>query len=166
VDELTGEPASGKRQTEVGRVYESIVVGTDGSESATRAVAHATALAKALGAKIHVVSAFSPLRGARIVGAPEGAAQVWDIKPDAAVQSVVEEAGAVARLSGVEVALHTVTGDPADALLEVAQQENADLIVVGSRGMHGMTRVLGSVPNKVSHRAGCSVLIVSTDEVS
>jgi nucleotide-binding universal stress UspA family protein len=144
-------------------VYESIVVGTDGSETAKRAVAHATALAKAHGAKIHLVSAYEPVRGARIVGAPEGAARVWEIKPDAAVQSVVEEAGAVARMSGVEVALHTVTGDPADALLEVAKRENADLIVVGNRGMHGMTRVLGSVPNKVSHHANCSVLIVSTE---
>lgn len=144
-------------------MYESIVVGTDGSETAKRAVAHATALAKAHGAKIHLVSAYEPVRGARIVGAPEGAARVWEIKPDAAVQSVVEEAGAVARMSGVEVALHTVTGDPADALLEVAKRENADLIVVGNRGMHGMTRVLGSVPNKVSHHANCSVLIVSTE---
>jgi nucleotide-binding universal stress UspA family protein len=153
------------RQADVGHVYESIVVGTDGSETAKRAVAHATRLARALGANVHLVSAYEPLRGARIVGAPEGAAQVWDIKPDAAVQAVVEEAGAVARMSGVEVALHTVTGDPADALLEVAKRENADLIVVGNRGMHGMTRVLGSVPNKVSHRASCSVLIVSTDAV-
>lgn len=144
-------------------MYRSIVVGTDGSDSAKRAVAHATALAKALAAKIHLVSAFEPLRGARVVGAPEGAAKVWDIKPDAAVQSVIEEAGSVARMSGVEVALHTVSGDPADALIEVAERENADLIVVGNRGMHGMTRVLGSVPNKVSHRAGCSVLIVYTD---
>jgi nucleotide-binding universal stress UspA family protein len=56
-----------------------------------------------------------------------------------------------------------VTGDAADALLEVADAQKADLIVVGNRGMHGMTRVLGSVPNKVSHRARCSVLIVSTD---
>jgi len=145
-------------------VYESIVVGTDGSETAQRAVAEASELAKALGALLHLVSAYEPLRGARIVGAPAGAAQVWDIKPDAAVQSVVEQAAATARVIGVEVKVHTVTGDPADALLEVAERETADLIVVGNRGMHGMTRVLGSVPNKISHRAGCSVLIVSTEE--
>jgi universal stress protein A len=59
---------------------------------------------------------------------------------------------------------HTVTGDPADALLQIAEQEKADLIVVGSRGMHGVTRMLGSVPNKVSHRARCHVLIVATEE--
>jgi nucleotide-binding universal stress UspA family protein len=68
------------------------------------------------------------------------------------------------RMSGVGMKAHTVTGDPADALLEIAEQEKAGLIVVGSRGMHGVTRVLGSVPNKVSHRARCNVLIVSTDD--
>jgi nucleotide-binding universal stress UspA family protein len=53
---------------------------------------------------------------------------------------------------------------PADALLEIAEREGADLIVVGNRGMHGVSRMLGSVPNKVSHRARCHVLIVATDE--
>ena len=64
----------------------------------------------------------------------------------------------------VDVKSHTLTGDPADALLEIAEREGADLIVVGNRGMHGVSRVLGSVPNKVSHRAQCHVLIVATDE--
>jgi nucleotide-binding universal stress UspA family protein len=144
-------------------VYKSIVVGTDGSETAQRAVAEATQLAEALGGELHLVSAYEPLRGARIVGAPEGEAKAWAVAPDAKVQAVVEEASASARMSGVAVKSHAITGDPADALLEIADREKADLIVVGSRGMHGMTRVLGSVPNKVSHRAFCSVLIVSTD---
>ncbi|HWF49982.1 MAG TPA: universal stress protein, partial [Solirubrobacteraceae bacterium] len=73
------------------------------------------------------------------------------------------EAAAAVRVNGIDAKTHMVTGDPADALLEIAGQEQANLIVVGNRGMHGMTRVLGSVPNKVSHRAPCSVLIVSTD---
>ncbi len=145
-------------------MYGSIVVGTDGSDTAKRAVAEATRLAKALGDEIHLVAAYEPLRGARIVGAPEGAAKVWDLKPDTAVQSVVEQAAAAIRIGGVKVTSHTVTGDPADAMLDVAGQNGAGLIVVGNRGMHGMTRVLGSVPNKVSHRATCSVLIVSTDD--
>jgi nucleotide-binding universal stress UspA family protein len=151
------------RQTEVGRVYESIVVGTDGSETAQRAVAEATRLAKELGGELHLVSAYEPLRGVHVVGERQGGAEAWDIKPDAAVQSVVEEAAALVRMSGVDVKAHTVMGDPANSLLEVAEREKAGLIVVGNRGMHGMTRVLGSVPNKVSHRANCSVLIVSTD---
>jgi nucleotide-binding universal stress UspA family protein len=145
-------------------VYESIVVGTDGSPTAQRAVDEATRLAETTGSKLHVVAAYEPLRGAKIVGAPEGAAKVWEVKPDAKVQNVIQEAESAVRLKGVDVESHTVTGDPADALLEIAKRANADLIVVGNRGMHGMTRVLGSVPNKVSHRATCNVLIVATDE--
>ena len=145
-------------------MYESIVVGTDGSESAKRAVGEATRLAEALGATLHVVSAYEPLRGARIVGAPEGAAKVWKVGPDDQVMSIVEQATAAVRLRGVTVQAHTLTGDPADALLDIAEREHADLIVVGSRGMHGVRRMLGSVPNKVSHRAGCHVLIVATED--
>jgi nucleotide-binding universal stress UspA family protein len=147
-------------------MYESIVVGTDGSETAQRAVAEAGQLAKAVGGSVHLVSAYQPLRGARVVGASGGAAETWEVKPDSVVQSVLEEAAAAVRMNGVEAEAHMVAGDPADALLEVAERVNADLLVVGNRGMHGMTRVLGSVPNKVSHRARCSVLIVSTDAVA
>ena len=141
-------------------MYESIVVGTDGSVTAQRAVDEATRLAKALGARLHVVSAFEPLRGARVVGAPKGEPTV---APDANVRAIVDEAAARVRLSDVSVQAHTVDGDPADALIETARRERASLIVVGSCGMHGVGRVLGSVPNKVSHRARCHVLIVATE---
>jgi nucleotide-binding universal stress UspA family protein len=144
-------------------MYESIVVGTDGSDTAKRAVDEATRLAEAMGSTIHLVSAYEPLRGARIVGAPEGAAKVWEVRPDAQVDAIIAEAASAIRMRDVKVESHAVTADPAEALLEVAEEANADLIVVGNRGMHGMTRVLGSVPNKVSHRARCNVLIVSTD---
>jgi len=144
-------------------MYASIVVGTDGSDTAKRAVEEATRLAKALGGELHVVSAFEPERGARIAGAPEAAAKIWATPPDAKVQSVVDEAAAGVRIHGVEVKSHTIRGDPADALLEVAELEGAELIVVGNHGMHGVKRVLGSVPNKVSHQARCNVLIVATD---
>ncbi len=145
-------------------MYSSIVVGTDGSDTAKRAVEEASRLARALGGELHIVSAYEPVRGTRIVGAPEAAAKVWAVAPDANVQAVVEEAVADVRIHGVEAKSHTVTGDAAEALLEVAKQEDADLIVVGNRGMHGVKRVLGSVPNKVSHHARCHVLIVSTDD--
>jgi nucleotide-binding universal stress UspA family protein len=56
-----------------------------------------------------------------------------------------------------------VTGDPVDALVNVAEQEGADLIVVGNKGMAGVRgKVLGSVPNSVAHRAHCAVLILPT----
>jgi nucleotide-binding universal stress UspA family protein len=63
----------------------------------------------------------------------------------------------------VKVEQHTVAGDPSDVLVSVVQLVDADLLVVGNRGMTGMKRfVLGSVPNKISHHAPCSVLIVDT----
>jgi nucleotide-binding universal stress UspA family protein len=143
---------------------ESIVVGTDGSDTAKRAVAEAVRLGRALDAVVHIVSAFEPVRDAHIAGAPEGAAKVWAPLPDAEVQAVLEQAAANARIEGVSVETHAVHASAADALLEVAGQIEAGLIVVGSKGMHGAKRlVLGSVPNKVSHRATCNVLIVSTD---
>jgi len=145
-------------------MYESIVVGTDGSETSKRAVTEATRLAEVMKSTVHLVSAYEPLRGTRITGAPEGAAKVWSVAPDAEVESIVEQASAAIRLRDVEVKTHTLTGDPADALLEIAEREGADLIVVGNRGMHGVSRMLGSVPNKVSHRARCHVLIVATDD--
>lgn len=145
-------------------MYELIVVGTDGSETAQRAVTEACALAKALDSQLHLVSAYEPVRGARVAGSHGGAVEGVEIKPDAAVQSVVEESTAAARLAGVQVTVHTAKGDAADALLAIAAREKADLIVVGNRGMHGAKRILGSVPNKVSHQAKCHVLIVATDD--
>jgi nucleotide-binding universal stress UspA family protein len=143
---------------------ESIVVGTDGSDSAKQAVEEAIRLAKALGAELHVVSAFEPLRGARIAGAPEGAAKVWAPLPDATVEATLDEAAAAVRLRQVDVSTHAIEGDPADALLVVASRVGAGMIVVGSKGMHSPKRfVLGNVPNKVSHQARCNVLIVATD---
>jgi len=145
-------------------MYSSIVVGTDGSSTARRAVDEAARLAQVLGCVLHIVSAYEPLRGAHVKGAPEGAAKALALAPDDKVQAVVDEAAAAARFNGVTTRSHTVTGDAADALMEVAEREGADLIVVGNRGMHGVRRVLGSVPNKVSHQATRCVLIVPTDQ--
>ena len=142
---------------------DAIVVGTDGSDTAKRAVREAMRLARALDAEIHIVSAFEPLRGARVVGAPEGTVEAWIPLPDAAVNAVVEEAAADVRASGIPVRTHTHEGHAADVLLRVADDVDANMIVVGNRGMHGAARfVLGSVPNKVSHHAHCNVLIVAT----
>lgn len=101
---------------------DSIVVGTDGSETAKQAVAEAVRLAKSLGAEVHVVSAFEPVRGAKISGAPEGAAKVWAVRPDDAVEGILSEAAAGVRMAGVPVTPHAIQSDPADALLEVADQ--------------------------------------------
>jgi nucleotide-binding universal stress UspA family protein len=143
---------------------DAIVVGTDGSDTAKVAVSEAVRLAKALSAPVHVVSAFSPVH-AKVHGAPEGAAKVWQPLPHDQVEGILGEAVAGVRLAGVEATSHAVRKDPADALLAVADEVGATMIVVGSKGMHGARRLaLGNVPNKVSHRARCNVLIVATDD--
>jgi nucleotide-binding universal stress UspA family protein len=142
---------------------DSIVVGTDGSETAKQAVSEAVRLAKALSAPVHVVSAYQPMH-ARVSGAPEGAAKVWQPLPDDEVERILTEAVAGVRLAGLEVTSHAIRKDPADALLHVADEVGASMIIVGSKGMHGARRLaLGNVPNKVSHHARCNVLIVATD---
>lgn len=141
---------------------EAIVVGTDGSETAKEAVNEAIRLAKAFGGELHVVSAFKPLRGAHVAGAPAGAAKVWQPLPDSRVEAILQEAAAAVRLRDVPVKTHLSEDEPADALLAVASEVDANLIVVGNRGMQGARRVLGSVPNKVAHHASCNVLIVAT----
>ena len=73
-------------------MYSSIVVGTDGSETAQRAVEEAARLAEAVGCELHVVSAYKPLRGAHVSGAPAGAAKVWQPLPDSRVEAILQEA--------------------------------------------------------------------------
>jgi nucleotide-binding universal stress UspA family protein len=141
---------------------ESIVVGTDGSDSAKVAVKEAVRLAAALGADLHLVSAFRPIRGAHVSG---DTAHEFQTLPDSKVESTLSEAAASARTHELGVTTHAVEREPVDALLNVADEVSATYIVVGSKGMHGARRLtLGNVPNQVSHRARCNVLIVATDD--
>jgi len=144
-------------------VGDTIVVGTDGSDTAQQAVDEAVRLAKALDAKLHVVTAFEPARGTKIVGAPEGAAKFWGPLTNDVARSTIDDAASRIRAAGIDVEPHMVQKAPADALLDVANDVGASMIVVGSQGMAGVRRILGSVPNKVSHEAKCNVLIVSTN---
>ncbi|HEX4033823.1 MAG TPA: universal stress protein [Solirubrobacteraceae bacterium] len=137
---------------------DAIVVGTDGSDTAKRAVAEAARLAKALNADLHVVSAYEPLRGTR-----SGGGEQTGPLPDAIVDSTLAQAETAVRLTEVPVHTHAVRKDPTDALIDVASDVGATMIVVGNQGMHGAKRMLGSVPNSVSHKARCNVLIVATD---
>jgi nucleotide-binding universal stress UspA family protein len=141
---------------------DKIVVGTDGSGTAQQAVAEAVRLAKAYGAELHVVTANKGLRMAEMVGAPEGAKKVYGSVPSELGGSIVSEAAETARLSGVTAETHVVEKDPAEALLHVAAEISATVIVVGSQGMTGARRFLGSVPNTVAHEAKCNVYIVAT----
>jgi len=146
-------------------VFTRIVVGTDGSDTAADAVRQAIELAKLSGAQLSVVSAFAPVSGRRVQGEKLNApADVqYEIGPREDVNLVLDAAAADARKQGIEVQTHPVEGDPADAILNVAEQTKADLIVVGNKGMTGARRYfLGSVPNNISHHAPCSVLIART----
>ena len=143
----------------------SIVVGTDGSETASEAVRQAVELAKATGAKIELVSAYEPVSNQRL---REESQQVpddmqWMVNPREDVDETLKAACDVANEAGVDTNTYARQGDPADAILDVAEETKADLIVVGNKGMTGARRfLLGSVPNKVSHHAPCSVLIIRT----
>jgi nucleotide-binding universal stress UspA family protein len=146
-------------------VFTRIVVGTDGSETAAEAVGQAVDLAKLSGAQLSIVSAYEPVSKRRLEGEQQGvpADVQYEIGPREDVNLVLDAAAAAAKREGVEVQTHPVEGDPADAILNVAEQTNADLIVVGNKGMTGTRRfLLGSVPNNVSHHAPCSVIIVRT----
>jgi nucleotide-binding universal stress UspA family protein len=146
-------------------VFTRIVVGTDGSETAGEAVRQAVDLAKLTGAELSIVSAYAPVNDRRVKDTQnEAPADVqYELGPREDVNLVLDAAAAAARKDGVEVQTHPVEGEPAEAILNVAEDTNADLIVVGNKGMTGARRfLLGSVPNNVSHHAPCSVIIVRT----
>jgi len=146
-------------------VFTRIVVGTDGSETAAEAVRQAIDLAKLSGATLSIVSAYQPVSKRRVQGEKlDAPADVeYEINPREDVNLVLDTAAAEARKDGVEAQTHPVEDDPADAILNVAEDTGADLIVVGNKGMTGARRfLLGSVPNNVSHHAPCSVMIVRT----
>jgi nucleotide-binding universal stress UspA family protein len=147
-------------------VFASILVGTDGSETAQTAVRRAIELAAGLHARLQIVSAYEPVADQRLRGgqldAPED--MQWMINPHEDAVELLEQARTKAVEAGVaEVETFARQGDAADAILDVAEEQRAGLIVVGNKGMTGAKRfLLGSVPNKVSHHAPCSVLIVRT----
>ncbi|HEX4344906.1 MAG TPA: universal stress protein [Solirubrobacteraceae bacterium] len=145
-------------------MFDSIVVGIDGSDTANEAVRQATVLARSVGARIELVSAYEPVSDARLresIAVPRDLH--WIINPRADVEATLEAAAALVREAGVQVEVFARQGDPADAILDVAEERGSDLIVVGNKGMTGAKRfLLGSVPNKISHHAPCSVLIIRT----
>jgi nucleotide-binding universal stress UspA family protein len=146
-------------------MFQTIVVGTDGSETARKAVREAVELAKSVGASVGIVSAYEPVSKQRLREESRQAPEdlQWSINAREDVDATLREAAEDVEETGVEVETYAREGDPADAILDVAEEQGADLIVVGNKGMTGAKRfLLGSVPNKVSHHAPCSVLIIRT----
>ena len=146
-------------------MFRSIVVGTDGSETAKQAVKHAIDLARSVGGNLKLVSAYEPVPDQRL---RQERGEVpkdveWAVNPREDVEATLGDAEDEAKAAGVEVQTFSRRGDPSDAILDVAEEENADLIIVGNKRMTGAKRfLLGSEPNKVSHHAPCSVLIIRT----
>lgn len=151
------------REQEAMALPKRVLVGTDGSPTATLAVRRAATLAKLFGAELRVLTAHQEASRAGLwVATPPD--QKWLAVASAVAEETAEKAAGVARELGVaEVTPKSVSSDPADGLLDEAEAWKADLIVVGSVGMQSRSRfILGSVPNKVAHHAPCDVLIVDT----
>jgi nucleotide-binding universal stress UspA family protein len=143
-------------------MIQTITVGTDGSETASKAVDFALDIADKFGAKVVVASSYRPVSEDRLRREQKDAPEdiQWSINPTEEVDSALRAVEEKARARGLEVASEAREGDPAEVLCDIAEQHNADLLVVGNKGMQ--RRVLGSVPNSVSHKAPCSVIIVKT----
>jgi nucleotide-binding universal stress UspA family protein len=150
-------------------VFKTIVVGTDGSDTAARAVDLAADLAAASeDAVLHIVSVAKAVSQTVVALADSGPASTGvaraELDADAmsAVNEVLRHAAEAVAAKAPRVETYPRTGSPAEVLCELADQVRADLLVVGNRGMRGGRRFLGSVPNSVSHHAPCSVLIADT----
>ena len=143
-------------------MVQTIAVGTDGSDTAARAVDFAMDMAERYGAKLIIASAYKPVSEDRLrkeqVDAPQEIQ--WSINPSEDVDTALRAVEEAAKERGLKYASEARNGDPADVLVEIAADHEADVIVVGNKGMD--RRILGSVPNTVSHKAPCSVMIVKT----
>lgn len=136
---------------------EVIVVGVDGSPTARKAAEVARDLATAVGATLHVVSAFDDDRS-EVFGPGSNKWLVSDAdKAEHVARSVADTLG-----GDINITYSAARGKPADALIREANYKEARLIVVGNRRMHGIGRILGSVANSVAHNAPCDVYIANT----
>jgi nucleotide-binding universal stress UspA family protein len=136
----------------------SIVVGTDGSSDAELAVERAAEIAKPAGATVHLVTVV----GRETFHEPiASSARMGEVDMGGIAESVLARGARKLEDAGVPVETHTREGDPARGLIEVADELDADLIVVGARGKAGLERfLLGSVSHKLSHYSGRTVMVV------
>lgn len=139
-------------------MFSTVVVGADDSSTAREAVIVAADVAQSGGAQLHIVTAYDP-KSVRMDALPDELRYSAHQNPAEALLARLSE---LVRERGLEPIVHAAEGDPVDAIVAVAESVEADLIVVGNKGMKGVRRVLGSVPNSVAHKAPCSVLIADT----
>ena len=142
--------------------WKVILVGTDGTERAGRAVAHAAELAQAASAELVIVTAYTAGKEPSAETTP--AALEWAATAAAGAEEVAHRAADLARAAGAQrVRTRTIRSLPAEGLAQVADDVSADLIVVGSKGMSSSMRfITGSVPNDLSHHVQRDLLIVQT----
>lgn len=143
-------------------MFERIIVGTDGSSTANKAVARAIELAACTGDTLHIVTAYRPIPVGKLDAdrAKLPAEFRWALSADFEAQATLRAAAQLAQEAGLTVETHALEGDPAAAILTSAEELDAHLIVVGSRGIE--RRIRGSVPNTVTQDANCDVLVVHT----
>jgi len=143
-------------------MFKSILVGVDGSPTATEALRRAARLADSTSADLHVVCAYQNATLASVGELSLASGSVGEALLSAA-EELLAEALKELGVDSIKVVTHAVEGEASDALIDTAEQFNCDLIVVGNRGMRGGKRLLlGSVPNRVAHHAGRDVMIVHT----
>jgi nucleotide-binding universal stress UspA family protein len=145
-------------------MYRSILVGIDGSPTASEALARASRLAQQWDAELHIVSAYTDPTFLTAVD-PAAAAGLGTDGIEPALKEGADDLlrKGVEAAAGARVTTHAVNGEASDVLIDMAESLGCDLIIVGNRGMRGGKRILlGSVPNRVAHHAGCDVLIVHT----
>jgi nucleotide-binding universal stress UspA family protein len=140
----------------------TIAVGTDGSATASKAVEFALDLAEKYGARIMFLSSYEKVSESRIRREQKEAPEEiqWSINPLEDVEATLSEVEERAEARGLKWSSEAREGDPADVLCDLAEEHGADLLVIGNKGMH--RKLIGSVPNSVSHKAPCSVTIVKT----
>jgi nucleotide-binding universal stress UspA family protein len=143
-------------------MVETVAVGTDGSGTADKAVEFAIEMAARYEARIVFISAYVPVRESRLEREARDAPEdlQWTINPAEDVDATLRECEERAEEKGLRWASEAREGDPAKILVQLAESNGADVLVIGNKGME--RKVLGSVPNSVSHNAPCSVLIVKT----
>jgi nucleotide-binding universal stress UspA family protein len=130
-------------------------VGTDGSETAGEAVKQAAEFAERFDAKLVLLSAFKDGPPP-----PDASEAEWSYSPAAQLRGLLSRTEDELNRRGLECTTAVEEGDPAEVLVRLADECNADVLVIGNRGMQ--RRVLGSVPNSITHKAGCSVFVVKT----
>jgi nucleotide-binding universal stress UspA family protein len=146
--------------------YQTVVVGTDGSETSFRAVDRAAALAHDADASLVIACAYSPSHDKNLahdqdVLGPDAAYQIVGSAP--AEDTVSRARDRAVKAGAVNVETVVVQGKPADTLSKIVKDRNADLLVVGNRGLNTLAgRIIGSVPLDVARHTPTDVLIVHT----